>query len=247
MENQDTTPAPEHVETLEATPEATKITDLNEIERALEAVIFASPRAISLQRLKNLLQSFSYDTSSLLDVLKSLEQKMETRGFQLVKVAGGYQFRTHPATSDLLQKLLEDKPARLGQSALEVLSIIAYKQPVTRAEVDSVRGVDSGHLIKGLLEKNLIRTEGHAETAGRPLLYGTAPYFLEVFSLGSLDELPSVEEFERELPDEANVLAPELGVLGAEPDRGTFDQLPDETVHQAEFGVAERALEEAQA
>ena len=175
---------------------------------------------------------------------------METRGFQLVKVAGGYQFRTHPSTADLLQKLLEDKPARLGQSALEVLSIVAYKQPITRAEIDSVRGVDSGHLIKGLLEKNLIRTQGHAETAGRPLLYGTAPYFLEVFSLGSLDELPSVEEFERELPSdsaEAAVLAPELGALGAEPDRGVFDQIPEESVHAAEFGVDERALEEVQA
>jgi len=104
---------------------ANKITNLDEIEQVLESVIFASTRPISTLRLKNLLTKYNYDVSLLGDVLSALEQKYEGRGFQLVKVAGGYQFRTHAKNADVLQNLLEDKPARLSQSALEVLAIVA--------------------------------------------------------------------------------------------------------------------------
>lgn len=251
--------------TLEADANAApKITNEGEILSALEAVIFASPKAITLVKLRNLLNSFNYDTSELPAYLEKLSARFEARGFELAKVGGGYQFRTHPKNSDLLQKLLEDRPARLSPSALEALAIVAYKQPVTRAEIDAVRGIDSGHLMRGLLEKNLIRTDGHAETPGRPLLYATTPYFLEVFSLNSLDDLPALEEFNRELvkadsgseSNEAIVLAaaPDalaeaaafhggVSPLAAEPDRGSFDAPEEEAVHNADFGLAERALE----
>lgn len=243
---------------------APKITDEGEILSALEAVIFASPKAITLVKLRNLLNSFNYDTSALPAYLEKLSARFEARGFELAKVGGGYQFRTHPKNSDLLQKLLEDRPARLSPSALEALAIVAYKQPVTRAEIDAVRGIDSGHLMRGLLEKNLIRTDGHAETPGRPLLYATTPYFLEVFSLNSLDDLPALEEFNRELVkadsgaemNEGVVLAADpdalaeaaafhggVSPLAAEPDRGSFDAPDEEAVHNADFGLAERALE----
>jgi segregation and condensation protein B len=254
------------VETVEAAPvdNTPKITDLTQIEQALEALIFASPRPISLVRLRNILNSFQYETANLKDILEALEQTYERKGFQLVKVSGGYQFRTHAEHSPLLQKLLEEKPVRLSGSALEVLAIIAYKQPITRSEIDAVRGIDSGHLLKGLLEKNLIRTLGHSETAGRPLLYGSAQYFLEVFSLNSLDDLPAIEEFQRELlkstegaEGEAVVLAPELSLiegdnlltraspLAAEPDRGAFDAPAEERDEKPDFGVEERALTES--
>lgn len=243
---------------------APKITDEGEILQALEAVIFASPKAMSLVRLRNLLNSFDYDTSELPLMLQKLEEKYAQCGMQLIKVAGGYQLRTHPKNSDLLQKLLEDKPARLSPSALEVLAIVAYKQPVTRSEIDAVRGIDSGHLMRGLLEKNLVRTAGHAETPGRPLLYATTPYFLEVFSLGSLDDLPAIEEFQRELvpsdgeSTEGALLAADPALaeaaaflegkespLSANPDRGQFDAPAEDANEAPDFGLAEMAREEA--
>jgi segregation and condensation protein B len=247
-----------HPETNAEAVATNKITDRTQIEQVLEAIIFAAPKAISLVRLRNLLNSFDYETDNLVGILQDMIERSSQRGFQLVKVAGGYQFRTHPEHAAVLQKLLEDKPARLSGSALEVLAIIAYKQPLSRSEIDSVRGVDSGHLLKGLLEKNLVRTVGHSENAGRALLYGTTPYFLEVFSLGSLDDLPAIEEFQRELKPHSGdgndtlVLAPEPGLmpdssdLAANPDRGTFDEISDEPVEAADFGLEERAREEEQ-
>lgn len=242
------------------------ITDADEIERTLEAIIFASPKAITLRKIKALMRSFDFYVDNVTDYLESLAQKYENAGFQLVKVAGTYQFRSNPAQSDILQKLLEDKPVRISPSALEVLSIISYKQPVSRAEIDAVRGVDSGHLTRGLMEKNLIKVTGHAETPGRPLLYGTTPYFLEVFTLDSLDHLPSIEEFNRELSNKghgseeaedaeiSNADASELdeaaeffdrdSPLAATPDRGMFDEPDEETIESPDFGLAERAREE---
>ena len=227
------------------------VTDINEIESAVLALVFASPIAITPKKLKNLLTLGGYDVSQLDLVIESLTQNFEARGIQLVKVSGGSQMRTHPKHAELVQKLVEEKPQRLSRSALEVLSIIAYKQPLTRADVDHVRGTDSGHIVKSLLEKNLVRTEGHKESAGRPLLYGTTPYFLEVFSLGSLDDLPAIEEFERELQEsDVAVLDADPGfydrpsALDAEADRGTFDSLPVEESEKADFGEAERAKEE---
>jgi segregation and condensation protein B len=251
-------------------PPSNLVTDFGEILQAVEAIVFASPKAISVLRIKNLLTACGYATDSVGEALAALEAKFQDSGFTLVKVAGGYQFRSHPKTSDVLQRLLEDKPARLSGSALEVLAIVAYKQPVTRAEIDIVRGIDSGHLMKGLLEKNLVRTVGHAETPGRPLLYGTTPYFLEVFGLGSLDEMPSTEEFTRELVasdagdsaagdgEGAVVLAADEllaaaafhssdSPLAATPDRGDFDRPDEESFENADFGVEERAKEEVAA
>lgn len=219
------------------------ITDADAIEQALEAIIFAAPRALSFLKIRNLMSKMKYDVSELKEYIESLRQKYESRGIQLVPVAGGYQFRTHPAQRDLVEKLVEEKPVRLSGSALEVLSIVAYKQPITRAEIDVVRGVDSGHLVKGLLEKNLVRIVGHAESPGRPLLYQTTPYFLEVFSLGELEDLPSLDEFQRELISqggEASVLEAMPGEvpsqLAANPDRGAFDDVAIEDFDSPDFG-----------
>lgn len=233
------------------------VTDRGQIKQALEAIIFAAPKAISTLRLKNLLAAHGYDTTDLKEILSEMISETEARGVQLVSVAGGFQYRTHPEHAPILQKLLEDKPARLSASALEVLAIVAYKQPVTRAEIDQVRGVDSGHLMAGLLEKNLVRTEGHAETPGRPLLYGTAPYFLEVFGLSSLDDLPQLDEVGRELQEKVAELTgsetfgesdlgafmPDSSGLSADPDRGAFDQETKIDEPAADFGLEERARE----
>ncbi|MEZ4813903.1 MAG: SMC-Scp complex subunit ScpB [Bdellovibrionota bacterium] len=241
---------------VEAVEDKNLITDINELESALLALIFASPVALGTKKLKNLLSNAGYDVSQLDLVFESLFQSFENKGIQLIKVGGGYQLRTNPKYAELVQKLVEEKPQRLSKSALEVLAIVAYKQPITRADIDHVRGTDSGHLLKGLLEKNLVRTEGHKETAGRPLLYGTSPYFLEVFSLGSLDDLPAIEDFERELKD-VDTDAGEGGlVMDADPgffenssldataDRGDYDTPAEVDFEAPDFGEAERALEE---
>ncbi|MEO5666501.1 MAG: SMC-Scp complex subunit ScpB [Bdellovibrionota bacterium] len=249
------------------------ITDTGEITRALEALVFASPKAITLKRIKGILGSFSYDTRPVVEIMDTLIEESKERGFQLVKVAGAYQYRSNPTQSDILQKLLEDKPVRLGASALEVLAIITYKQPVSRSEIDAVRGVDSGHLTRGLLDKNLIRTVGHAETPGRPLLYGTTPYFLEVFTLNSLDDMPSLEDYDRELVakkdnasngdseddvsengpdldaaalDDASLFFDRASPLAANPDRGNFDEPSKDDEESPDFGLSERAAEEVQ-
>lgn len=232
------------------------VTDINEIEAAVLALVFASPIALSSKKLKNLLNHGGYDASQLDLVLESLAQSFEQKGVQLVKVAGGYQLRSNPKYAEIVQKLVEEKPQRLSKSALEVLAIVAYKQPITRADIDHVRGTDSGHLLKSLLEKNLVRTEGHKESAGRPLLYGTTPNFLEVFTLGSLDDLPAIEDFERELKDvdsengEGAVLEADPGffdrpnALDATADRGGYDTPAEDVVEAPDFGEAERAAEE---
>ena len=241
-------------ETAVAVVSGDAVTDINEVEAAVTALVFASPVALSVKKLKNLLTHGGYDVSQLDLVLESLSQTFENKGIQLVKVSGGYQLRTNPKYTEIVQKLVEERPQRLSKSALEVLAIVAYKQPITRADIDHVRGTDSGHLLKNLLEKNLVRTEGHKETAGRPLLYGTTPYFLEVFTLGSLDDLPALEDFERELKDanteDGMVLDADPGFfdtpsgLDADADRGQFDARAEDEFENADFGVNERAVEE---
>jgi segregation and condensation protein B len=208
------------------------IFDAGEITQAAEALIFASPKPLSLQRMKRLLQSMNFEVENLKSLLDDLIVQYENKGIQLVRVGQAYQFRTHRKQNDVVQKIVEEKPARLSKSALEVLAIVSYKQPVTRADLDAVRGIDSGHLLRGLLEKNLIKMEGHAELPGRPMLYATTPYFLEVFSLNSLDDLPSLEEFTRELnaatgETDALLLAADPGFspLAANPDRGDFEDI----------------------
>ncbi|HVJ65273.1 MAG TPA: SMC-Scp complex subunit ScpB [Bdellovibrionota bacterium] len=225
----------------EGAENANLVTAVSEIESAIESIIFASPQAISLVKIKNLLKAGGYDTSNTADIIQSLQQSYEECGIQLVKISGGFQFRSHPKNAQVLSRMLEDKPTKLGKSALEVLAIIGYKQPITRAEIDTIRGIDSGHLMRGLMEKNLVRTTGHAETPGRPFLYGTTPYFLEVFSLGSLDDLPSLEDTGRELGEsdtydaDAAEFYDKSSPLAAEPDRGDFDAPAEDEVLEADF------------
>jgi len=226
-----------------------KITSIDQIESAIESIVFSSPNAISVKKIKSLLRNTGFDETPTQDVLESLQQRYEERGIQLIKIAGGYQFRTNPQNAPILTKLLEDKPAKLSKSALEVLAIITYKQPVTRSEIDAVRGIDSGHLMRGLIEKNLVRTSGHADTPGRPFLYSTTQYFLEVFSLGSLDDLPSLEDSGRELGDADTMEADadffdKNSPLAADPDRGDFDEPSEEEVIHPDFSSGETDAQE---
>ena len=120
----------------------------------------------------------------------------QRRAFEICEVAGGYQIRTHPEFASYLQNLQRTRPLRLSNAALETLSIVAYRQPVTRAEVEHVRGVDAGPVMRSLLERKLVKLAGRREVPGRPMLYATTKRFLEIFGLADLRDLPTLRELE---------------------------------------------------
>jgi segregation and condensation protein B len=129
---------------------------------------------------------------ALMAVIHDFE--MRQGGFLLQEVAGGYQFRTRADLSPWIKRLKGGKPSLMTPAAMETLAVVAYRQPVVKAEVDKIRGVDVGGALKTLLEKKLIRIIGRKDVPGRPMLYGTTRKFLEVFNLKDLSELPTMEE-----------------------------------------------------
>src|SRR5262249_18742687 len=128
------------------------------------------------------------------------EYEAQGRAFEIWEVAGGYQLRTRPEYAAYLRLLHRERPLRLSRPALETLAVVAYRQPVTRAEVEAVRGVEVDAVLKSLLERQLVRVAGHREVPGRPLLYATTKRFLEVFGLGRIEDLPTLREMEELLP-----------------------------------------------
>jgi segregation and condensation protein B len=124
------------------------------------------------------------------------EYESQNRGIQLTEVAGGYQLRTPKANADWVKKFLGGRPARMGRATLETLAIIAYRQPITKAEIEAIRGVDVDGVITTLLERNLIRAVARKDVPGRPFLYGTTPEFLQLFNLKDLTQLPTLKEME---------------------------------------------------
>ncbi len=164
------------------------------LKSIIESLVFVSETPLSLNRLKAILGDV--DLRDIRLALAELKGEYEDRqgGFTLQEVAGGYQFRTRSAYSDWIKKLLKPSPTRLSRAALETLAIIAYKQPIIRADVEHIRGVDSGGVLRLLLEKKLIRVLGRKDIPGRPMIYGTTKDFLEIFNLKDLSELPSPKE-----------------------------------------------------
>jgi segregation and condensation protein B len=130
--------------------------------------------------------------------LQALQEEYEAqnRGLRLVEVAGGYQMRTAKDNADWVKKFLGGRPARMGKATLETLAIIAYRQPITKAEIEAIRGVDVDGVISTLLERNLIRAVARKDVPGRPFLYGTTPEFLQLFKLRDLTHLPTLKEME---------------------------------------------------
>ncbi|MEI6126201.1 MAG: SMC-Scp complex subunit ScpB [Pseudomonadota bacterium] len=172
-----------------------------ELMPIIDALIFASDAPLSIQKIKQILDDDEHERVTLKDLREAIEDinkdnKTQQRGFYLQEVAGGYQFRTRPNYAQWVKKLKKSKPFRLTQSTLETLAIIAYKQPLIRAEIDKIRGVDSGGVIKNLLERNLIKLVGRKNIPGRPFLLGTTNRFLEVFGLEKLADMPSLKEFD---------------------------------------------------
>jgi segregation and condensation protein B len=166
------------------------------LKSILESLIFISEEPMSLDRLCGILHE--YDREIIRSCLHTLQGEYENpeRGIFLAEVAKRYQFRTREENGEYVRRLVKTKSSRFSQSALETLAITAYRQPITRAEIEYLRGVDSGGVIKTLLEKKLIKILGKKDIPGRPLIYGTTLFFLEMFSLKDLKSLPTLREIE---------------------------------------------------
>ena len=170
------------------------------IEQKIEAVIFASEEAVSRQHIREVLG----EELSTADIGACVERLNDTyastgRCFRIAGIGGGFRFLTIPSLEPTLKKMLAPKIQRkLSQSALEVLAVIAYQQPVTRGEIHQVRGVSPDYAVNKLLERGLIDVRGRADTPGKPLLYGTTKEFLDFFNLQSIKDLPKLREI-REL------------------------------------------------
>jgi segregation and condensation protein B len=196
--------------------DASESDDLEAVARvraALEAVFFAADEPLSRSALAKVLP----DTpESLLDrALRQLELEFAgpMRGIHLALVAGGWQFRTNPDLQQEVLRLFESRPTRLSKAALETLAIVAYRQPVTRAIVEEIRGVDCGGVLKTLQDYGLATVVGKMDDIGRPNLYGTTDRFLEFFGLGTLEDLPTLEQFE---VDSLELLGEDLKQLAEE-------------------------------
>jgi len=179
-----------------------------ELKPILESLIFASEEPLALNTMATVMEEKEVMKADIKDALMELMQDYQTfpdRGFFLREVGGAWQFVTKPAFAEFLQKLDVAKPKSLSQASLETLAILAYRQPIVRSEIEQIRGVDSGGVLKTLLERGWIKIVGRREEAGQPLIYGTTPAFLELFHLTSLEELPSMKEIEQIVEEEQKI------------------------------------------
>ncbi len=199
--------------------------EASEKRRIVEALILSSSEPISAAKIAEIIPYC--DAGQAKDLVNELntEYVEQDRSFEIWEVAGGFQIRTRAEFSGYLQKLQKERALRLSQAALETMAIIAYRQPVTRAEIEDVRGVDAGATVKSLLDRQLIRIAGQREVPGRPMLYGTTRRFLEVFGLERLKDLPTLRELDE--------LAREQGLL-------------EKTEKDADVPAAEAAEEEGE-
>jgi segregation and condensation protein B len=199
----------------------------------VEALLFASSKPLSVD---NLSEAAGIDIAGVREILAALQEEYssESRGFSLEEVAEGFQLRSDPRYADQIGKLFAARSRRrMTRSSLESLSIIAYRQPVTKAEIEHIRGVDSGAVLKTLLSLSMIRILGRKEAPGRPILYGTTRDFLEYFGLRDIESLPTLEEVTEFLDGDTlgeqtfDVVRRGLGELEEEAPEAEGEELPD--------------------
>ncbi|NDD90792.1 SMC-Scp complex subunit ScpB [bacterium] len=221
--------------------------DLQEMESCIEALLFMLDKPVSAQKLQELLtaseESEKPKFSLIQEAITSLRDRYNKphHGIELVEVAGGFQFRTKTGRAALAKKLAKVTTQRLSSGAMETLAIVAYRQPVLKEEIDKVRGVDSSHFIRGLLDKKLIEISGRSDLPGRPMLYSTSKEFLEIFGLKDLAAMPPLQEIEQMVPtsqsskdeDPRIVKMRELvNEMTSDPERLAYNPREDETILQ---------------
>ena len=166
---------------------------MNSSTDVLEALLFAADRPVSLEKLAEAAQISPDEAQSALEALRA--EKKAVGALQIVEVAGGFQLVTKARFAPEIRRLRDEKKGRLSRAAFEVLAIVAYRQPITRGEIDTLRGVESGGPLNLLLERKLLAPAGRKESPGKPWLFKTTPLFLENFGLNSLEDLPDLDEF----------------------------------------------------
>lgn len=171
-------------------------TDLQQLQRIVEAALLAADRPLSVEQLRDLFSEAERPPrQSIEHVLAQIDLACAGRGFELRKVASGYRFQVRQAFAPWVGRLFEEKPQRYSRALLETLALIAYRQPITRGEIEDIRGVTvSSNIIRTLQEREWVRVVGHKEVPGRPAMYATTRQFLDYFSLDSLDQLPPLAE-----------------------------------------------------
>ena len=169
----------------------------DEVKRIVEALLFAVQEPISIRKICEIVEGV--EAKEIREVIQQLREEYDThdRVFQIEEIANGFQLLSRPEYHEWISKIRKKSgESKLSQPALETLSIIAYKQPIIRAEIEAIRGVQSGQMIRTLIEKGLVKITGRDEVLGRPLLYGTTKKFLDHFGLKSIKDLPKVEDLE---------------------------------------------------
>jgi segregation and condensation protein B len=202
---------------------------LDHLRGLLEAMVFASDKPLTTNELARL---SSAPIKQVKPLLGEIQQASAGRGVQLDEIAGGWLFRTNAQFAPFVRELTSGRPVKLTRAQIETLAIVAYRQPVTRPEIDDIRGVDSGATLKLLLERDLLRLLGKKDEPGRPLLYGTTTYFLEFFGLKTLKDLPTLREF-TELSEESRRVADgAMEKANEEPDEPTRagDTVPESPI-----------------
>lgn len=197
---------------------------MQNISKIIESLLFAADEPLTVEKLKKILET--PDTTEVRSALHLLVERYETWdcAFRLCEVAGGWQLRSRPEYHKWIKRMLQPSPQRLSKAALETLAIVAYNQPIIRADVEHIRGVDSGGVLRQLLERKLIRVLGRKEIPGRPMIYATTKLFLELFDLKDLKDLPTPKEMEemtasvdleQEKPQEADLETHEEASFGS--------------------------------
>lgn len=181
---------------------------MNELSRIIEALLFVADKPITMNKLLQVLPNFT--KGQVEQAIAELNEVYSNHAVNILEIAGGYQLVTRSEYHENIKKLHAGRTRqRLSQAALETLAVITYKQPVSRVEVEAVRGVNSDGVVGTLLERGLIEIRGRAETVGRPLLYGTTPELLQYFGLKDFSELPSYEEIEAMLTERESERIPD--------------------------------------
>jgi segregation and condensation protein B len=189
----------------------------DELKSIVENVLLAADQPVHVDELEKIFLNTA-EKNDLQLILEQLKEEYQSRNLQILEVADGYQLCTRHEFNDWIRKFLKlDRSSRLSQPSLDTLSIIAYKQPLTRQEVDDIRGVDSSGVIKTLLEKKVIGPAGRKKVPGRPIMYRTTQKFLEYFGLKDLSDLPTLEDLKEELEDDEPPIQSQIEFANADP------------------------------
>jgi segregation and condensation protein B len=222
---------PDREEPFEKLATAARRLSPERVRAVVESLLFLAERPVSVEELR---AATGLDQPRLRRALDELggDYREGIAGVVLHEVAGGWQLRTAPDTAPYARRFLRVKPQRLTRAALETLAIVAYRQPVTRPEIEEIRGVDSGAVVKALLERRLVKILGKKEEPGRPILYGTTREFLEFFALKDLASLPTLREF-HELSEEHREIVEKEAPAEAPPIEGLVAELSDPALRAA--------------